>query len=102
MRYELYPVIDIYDLEDGLKAQYGKEFFDSLCPDHFGNGNLRGFLFGDHYMNDIYCSFYYGSLDEYTGASWQDEDDINKRNCVKAYLQDTLPNWEMCLISVAW
>ena len=51
MKYELYPVIDIYDLEDGLTAQYGKEFVDSLCTDRFGNGNLRGFLFGDHYMN---------------------------------------------------
>lgn len=90
--YEMYPVIDVYDLEDELKTQFGVDV----------EGELRDILFYEDYMNDCYKSYYFADDEEYTGKSWQNEERIRIRNLVNAYLRDILPNYERVLIDVSW
>lgn len=94
MKYEMCPVISIYDLEEALVAQYGTN--EIFC------GELTPFLFGDDYMNDSYKVFYFNELDVYEGKSWQDEEHIRIMNCVKTFLQDVFPNCKKVLIDVSW
>ena len=90
--YTMYPVIDVTDLEDAIRIQFGVDVEDEM----------RNILFGDDYQNDCYKSYYFGDDEEYTGESWQDEEEISIRNLVNAYLRDTLPNYERVLIDVTW
>lgn len=94
MKYEIRPVIDVNDLEDALNAQYGPEF---VKP-----GWLASMLFEDSYTNDSYKSFDYSKLEEYTGEPWQDENYVTFMNCVKAFLQDALPDYNEVIIDVSW
>lgn len=94
MKHKMYPVINVYDLEDALIAQYGPEFIES--------GELTPKLFGEEFMNDCYKSFSYDELEEYTGKSWQDENYIAFINCIKTFLQDTIPGYTTVLIDVSW
>ena len=91
--YEMYPVIEIDDLEKELKIQFDVEL---------ENNDLRNILFYDDYMNDCYKSYYFADDEEYTGKSWQNEERIRIRNLVNAYLRDILPNYERVLINVTW
>lgn len=94
MKYKTLPVINIYDLQDAMTAQYG---------DIFRTCDLRQIMFGDQYMNDVYKS--YNQEDgpiEYTGAFWQNEEHIRLENCVIGFLTDTFPEYKEVLINVAW
>ena len=90
--YRMYPVIEVYVLEDELKTQFGVDV----------EGELRNILFYDNYMNDCYKSYYFADDEEYTGKSWQNEEHIRIRNLVNAYLRDILPEHERVLIDVTW
>lgn len=90
--YEMYPVIDVTDLEDAIRIQFGVDI----------EGEMRNILFYDDYMNDCYKSYCFADDEEYTGASWQDEERIRIRNLVNAYLRDILPNYKRVLIDVTW
>lgn len=92
MKYEMMPVISIYDLEDALLAQYDIDW----------TGELASFLFGDSFINDSYKSYWFAEMDEYTGKPWQNEEYIRVENCVKSILQDVLPGHKRCLIDVSW
>ena len=93
MKYEMCPVVSVYELERALILQYGaNEAFDELAS----------FLFNDDYANDSYKSFYFDELDVYEGHPWQDEEEIRITNCVKTFLQDTFPGHDRILIDVSW
>lgn len=93
MKYEMCPVVSVYDLERALTLQYGaNDAFD----------NLASFLFGDDYANDSYKSFYFDELDIYEGYTWQDEEYIRIVNCVKTFLQDAFPGHDKILIDISW
>lgn len=90
--YTMYPVIEVRTLENELKTQFDVEV----------HNYLRNILFYDDYMNDCYKSYCFADDEEYTGASWQDEERIRIRNLVNAYLRDILPDYECVLIDVSW
>jgi hypothetical protein len=90
--YKMYPVIEVYVLEDELETQFGVDV----------KGELRNILFYEDYMNDCYKSYYFADDEEYTGKSWQNEEHIRIRNLVNAYLRDILPGHERVLIDVSW
>ena len=92
MIYTMYPVIDVTDLEDAIRIQFGVDVEDEM----------RNILFGDEYQNDCYKSYYFADDEEYTGESWQDEEKIRIRNLVNAYLRDILPDYERVLVDVTW
>ena len=88
----MYPVVDAWDLEKAVNQQFG-------C----GIKNIRNLLFDDDYQNDCYKAFYYADMEEY--EDWMgdvDEEAIRLRNLVRAYLQDTIPNYTYVLIDVSW
>lgn len=91
MKYEIFPIISIYDLESEMVAQFGDDFRD-----------LRQLMFGDNYMNDVYCSYSYDEMEEYTGKSWQNEEHIRMENCIKAFLRDTFPKYTRVMVDVSW
>ena len=90
--YTMYPVIDVTDLEDAIRIQFGVNV----------ENEMRNILFGDDYMNDCYKSYYFANDEKYTGAFWQNEEHIRIRNLVNAYLRDILPDYERVLIDVSW
>ncbi len=92
MKYEICPVVNVYDLEKALNLQYGEGFCDELSS----------MLFGDDYYNDSYKAYSFDELETYEGENWQDEDHIRFENCVKTYLQDIFPNYSKVLIDVSW
>lgn len=83
------PVVDADELERAVNAQFGCEICE-IC-------NL---LFGDNYTNDSYQGFWYGELEVFHGHSWEDEEEINLRNLVRTYLQDTIPEFSRVLILI--
>lgn len=88
----LYPVVDAWDLEKAVNAQFDVEIDE-----------IRNLLFDDDYQNDCYKSFYYADMEEY--QDWMgdvDEEAIRLRNLVRAYLQDTIPDYTSVLIDVSW
>ena len=85
------PVVDADELERAVNAQFGCEICE-IC-------NL---LFGDNYTNDSYQGFWYGELEVFHGHSWEDEEEIRLRNLVRAYLQDTIPDYSRVLVDVSW
>lgn len=94
MKYEILPIIDIYDLMDALVDQYGNDF---------RTHELRQIMFGDQYMNDVYKRYSWeDGLIEYTGESWQNEEHIRLENCIIAYLADTFPRYKEVIVNVAW
>lgn len=93
MKYEMCPVVNIYELKRELSFQYGAdEAFDEL----------ESFLFDYNYANDSYQSFYLNELEIYEGHPWQDEKEIRIVNCVKALLQDAFPGHDRILIDMNW
>ena len=50
--YTMYPVIDVTDLEDAIRIQFGVDVEDEM----------RNILFGDDYQNDCYKSYYFATL----------------------------------------
>ena len=94
MTYKLVPIIDILDLENEVKLQFG-----DILPEF---DYLANYLFGDDYNNDSYKSFYFKEMEEFTGKSWQNEEHIRIINCVKSILQDLLPDYDSVLIDVSW
>ena len=94
MKYEILPIIDIYDLMDALVDQYGNDF---------RTHELRQIMFGDQYMNDVYKRYSWeDGPAEYTGESWQNEEHIRLENCIIAYLADTFPRYKEVIVNVAW
>ena len=88
----LYPVVDAWDLEQAVNTQFD-------C----GITNIRNLLFDDNYQNDSYMLFDYFDMEEY--FDWMgpvDEEAIRLRNLVRAYLKDTIPDYEMVLVNVSW
>lgn len=90
--YTMYPVIDVTDLEDAIRIQFGVDVEDEM----------RNILFGDDYQNDCYKSYCFADDEEYTGESCQNEEHIRIRNLLNAYLRDILPDYERVLIDVTW
>lgn len=83
-------VVDVFQLERDLELQFGQDF-----------GELANLLFGNNYSN--YSAKKFNLEDEvYEGYSWQDEDDISRRNLVRAYLQDIFPGHKYVFIDVSW
>lgn len=101
MKYEMMPVIDIWDLHKAIVLQYGQEF----ANEYGGNAHgLCGFLFGDDYMNDCYKSHYL-EIEEFDPVNkpWQNEQHIRLMNCINQYLLDVLPEGtQRVLIDVSW
>ena len=90
--YTLYPVVDADELEHEVNLQFDCDIT-----------NIRNLLFGDSYSNDSYMLFDYFDQEEY--FDWMgpaDEEAIRLRNLVRAYLQDTIPDYEMVLVNVSW
>ena len=90
--YTLYPVVDADELERAVNQQFD-------C----GIDEIRNLLFDDDYQNDSYKLFDYFDMEEY--FDWMgpaDEEAIRLRNLVRAYLQDTIPDYEMVLVNVSW
>ena len=101
MKYEMRPVIDIWDLQEALELQYGEEFTDQYGGTAHG---LCGFLFGDDYMNDCYKSHLL-EIEEFdpVNCPWQNEIHITIMNCINTFLLDILPTGtERVLIDVSW
>lgn len=90
--YTLYPVIDAWDLENAVNAKFDVEI-----------NNIRKLLFDEYYQNDCYKYFCYADMEEY--EDWMHEDGeeiIHLRNLVRAYLQETIPDYNAVLIDVSW
>lgn len=85
------PVVDVDELEDAVNAQFGCEIAE-----------MRNLLFSDDFSNDSYQSFWYGQMEIFEGRSWQNEEKIRLRNLVRAYLQDTIPDYDRVLVNVSW
>lgn len=85
------PVVDYGTLEDAVNLQFKANISD-ICQ----------LLFDDDYINDSYKRFYFKEMEEYHGYCWENEENIRLRNLVRAYLQDTLPNYDCVLIDVSW
>lgn len=88
----MYPVVDADELELEVNQQFGCNIT-----------NIRNLLFYDQYYNDSYMLFDYFDQEEY--FDWMDpaeEETIRLRNLVRAYLQDTIPDYEMVLVNVTW
>ena len=92
MKYEMCPIVSVYDLERALNLQYGEDFCNELSF----------MLFGDDYYNDSYKSYNFEELEVYEGKIWQDEENIRFENCVKTFLQDAFPGHTRVLINVSW
>ena len=90
--YEMRPVIDVTDLEDAIRIQFGVDV----------EGEMRNILFYDDYMNDCYKSYCFAEDEVYEYPAWQNEEHIRIRNLVNAYLRDILPGYERVLIDVTW
>ena len=90
--YTMFPVIDVSDLEDAIRIQFGVDV----------DGEMRNILFGDEYVNDCYKSYYFADDEEYVGDVYQNEEEIRIRNLVNAYLRDILPDYERVLVDVTW
>lgn len=90
MNIEILPVVNVDELENEINRQYDVDY------------DLRNMLFFDEYVNDCYKKFYYKDLEVYEGKPWQDADAITRRNVVKTYLQDILPNYKCILLDVSW
>ena len=90
--YEMRPVIDVTDLEDAIRIQFGVDV----------EGEMRNILFYDDYMNDCYKSYCFTEDEVYEYPAWQNEEHIRIRNLVNAYLRDILPGYERVLIDVTW
>ena len=89
--FTMYPVVDYNNLKAAVNLQFNTDIED-ICQ----------LLFGDDYMNDSYKRFYFSGMEEYHGYSWENEENIRLRNLVRAYLKDTLPDYEYVLIDVSW
>ena len=90
--YTMYPVVDADELEHVVNQQFDCEISE-----------IRNLLFGDDYQNDSYKLFDYFDMEEY--FDWMgpvDEEAIRLRNLIRAYLQDTIPDYEMVLVNVGW
>lgn len=88
----MYPAVDVRELELAVNLQFNAEISE-----------MRNLLFDDYYQNDCYKLFFYGEMEEY--EDWMGEVDeraIRQRNLVRAYLQDTIPDYEYVLIDVSW
>ena len=85
------PVVSADELEKAVNAQFGCEITD-----------ITNLLFGDDFHNDSYQGFWYDEMEDYHGHSWEEEDEINLRNLVRTYLQDTIPEFSRVLIDVSW
>lgn len=90
--YTMCPVIDVTDLEDAIRIQFGVDV----------EGEMRNILFCDDYMNDCYKSYCFADDEVYEYPAWQNEEHIRIRNLVNAYLRDILPDYERVLIDVTW
>ena len=89
----LMPVVDVGELEDAVNRQFNCEIDE-----------MRNLLFDDDYNNDCYKRFWYGEMEKYN-ERWMDPEDEEKvrlRNLVRAYLQDTIPDYTAVLIDVSW
>ena len=93
MNYSIYPVVDIDSLANELRFQFGIDM---------DGAELAEFLFGDDYQNDCYKSFYYDNMEIYEGKSWQNEEHIRIKNCIRSILQDTIPDYVAVLVDVSW
>ena len=94
MEVKMMPVIDSYELQEAMKAQYGPDFFGE-------DGTIEDALFEDY--NNNTCEYYfYGSDEKYEGKFWQVENYVRIRNCINGYLRDILPDYERVLISISW
>lgn len=94
MKYEVLPVISVYDLQDAMVEQYGNDFRVH---------ELRQIMFGDQYMNDVYKRYSWeDGFIEYTGAWWQNEEHIRLENCIISFLADAFPMHKEVLVDVSW
>ena len=91
MKVIMMPVIGASELESAVNIQFGVNIED-----------ITSLLFGDCFINDSYKSFYYRENETYNGFPWENEEDIRHRNLVRAYLQDTIPDYDRVLIYVSW
>ena len=91
MEIKMLPVISCYELEEAVNRQFD-------C----GIEEISVLLFGTDFNNNCYKSFYFGQMEEYCGRYWENEEEIRLRNLVRAYLQDTVPNFDHVLIDVSW
>ena len=88
MTINMFPVVDIYELERAVALQYGEnKYFSDLAP----------LLFGDEYYNDSYKAFDLED-DEFDA----EEPAIVARQCVRTYLKDLLPDYSQVLIFICW
>lgn len=90
--YTMYPVVDAWDLEKAVNAQFDVEISE-----------IRELLFDDDYQNNCCQYFCYADMEEY--EDWMsdvDEEAMRLRNLVRAYLQDAIPDYQAVLIDVSW
>lgn len=92
LKYEMRPVFWVDDLADVMREKYPDEAWE----------DLRQFMFGDQYMNDVYVSFYFADPWEYTGEEWEDEERCRVLNMVREYLMEMFPGEEGVLVDVMW
>ena len=88
MTINMFPGVDLYELERAVILQYGEnEYFSDLAP----------LLFGDQYYNDSYQSF-----DLEDDESDDPTPEAVARQCVRTYLKDLLPDYSQVLIFICW
>lgn len=91
MEIRMLPVVRCYELEEAVNRQFD-------C----GIEEISVLLFDNDFSNDCYKSFYFGQMERYEGRYWENEEEIRLRNLVRAYLQDTIPDFDHVLIDVSW
>lgn len=107
MKYEMVPVIDIYELHDEIEKEFPDVDFEPRRLD----GGLGSILFGDNYCNDCYKRFSFedGPMDyNYTPHetdleyNYQREREITIYNYAVAILEKHFPNHKEVLIDLSW
>ena len=86
MNYAIVPVIDVYELEDALTLQYGREIFE----EHEG---LDTIIFNGEENNRSFRTFHFS-------AHWDYAHPVKK--LLHGYLKDIFPNYDCCIITCEW
>ena len=86
MNYAVVPVIDVYELEDAIRLQYGNEIFE----EHEGFDTI---IFNGEENNRSFRTFNFS-------AHWKYEHPV--KELVHGYLKDIFPTYDYCIITCEW
>ena len=89
MHYQLLPVISVDELKRCVETDSGYKF----------QTDLRQLLFGDCFMNDVYCGYYFAD----DVGPWVEESRAKELRLVNKFLQTNFGvEYDTILVDVSW